>query len=150
MKFYTGSRHRERTAQPGADFINLLEKLTVLIFNKQRKILLKNNKKVTSLNYTMEKEGKSFRIASPLFHLIWNNIVGSNLPQWYIPFCKKKWVKRWWRHTESYPEGVHILVTGAPLNFCLAKKFVSQYFLLYYRALQWMCCGGLDFSFSIG
>ena len=25
----------------------------------------------------------------------------SNLPQWDIPFCK--WVKKWWRHTESYP-----------------------------------------------
>ena len=33
---------------------------------------------------------KSFRMAPPLFHSIWNNIV-SNLPHWYIHFCKNKW-----------------------------------------------------------
>ena len=32
---------------------------------------------------------KSFRMAPPLFHSIWNNIV-FNLPQWDIPFCKNE------------------------------------------------------------
>ena len=43
----------------------------------------------------------SFHMVPALFHSIWNKIV-SHLPQLDIPFCKK-WVKKWWRHTESYP-----------------------------------------------
>ena len=38
-------------------------------------------------NFTYLFVGKSFRMAPPLFHSIWNNIV-SNLPHWYIPFVK--------------------------------------------------------------
>ena len=38
----------------------------------------------------MGEDGESFRLAPPLFHSIWNNIV-SYLPQWDIPFCKNEW-----------------------------------------------------------
>ena len=34
---------------------------------------------------------KSFRMAPPLFHSIWNNNIVSNLPQWDILFCKNEW-----------------------------------------------------------
>ena len=47
-------------------------------------------KKIVWYHWKAYLKRKSFRMAPPLFHSIWNNIV-FNLPQWDIPFCKYEW-----------------------------------------------------------
>ena len=47
------------------------------------------------------------------------DIIISNLPQWDIPFCKNT-VKKWWRHTESYPCNCFII-------YCLQTTMTSSF-----------------------
>ena len=78
---------------------------------------------------------KSFRMAPPIFHSIWNNIV-SNLPKWDIPFWKKLW--------KSGGE-VRKVIPVFWYHYCFLNYCIALALYHYYKPLRWwryikQCC----------